>query len=139
MRFANFLAQGAAAAALSCALLTPAGAALPIQKWQQPSGAQVWLIESPSLPMVDVEIDFDAGDRRDPADKAGLAGVTADMDSKGIEARNGEPALDENQLGEAWADLGASFGAGASLDRMSFTLRSLTYPDLLTKAVHLAS
>jgi zinc protease len=139
MHFANSLARSAALAALACAFLTPAFAALPIQKWQQPSGAQVWLIESPSLPIVDVEIDFDAGDRRDPADKAGLAGVTADMASKGIEARNGEPALDENQLGEAWADLGASFGGGAGLDRMSFTLRSLTYPDLLAKAVKLAT
>jgi zinc protease len=42
-------------------------------------------------------------------------------------------------LGEAWADLGASFGAHASTDRMSFSLRSLTYPDLLAKAVQLAA
>jgi zinc protease len=139
MRFPTFLAHGALAGVLACAFVAPASAALPIQKWQQPSGAQVWLIESPSLPMVDVEIDFDAGDRRDPADKAGLAGITADMTSKGILARDGEPALDENQLGEAWADLGASFGGGASLDRMSFSLRSLTYPDLLDKAVKLAA
>jgi zinc protease len=139
MRFPNFLARGALASLLACAFAVPASAALPIQKWQQPSGAQVWLIESAVLPMLDVEIDFDAGDRRDPANKAGLAGVTADMTSKGIAARNGEPALDENQLGEAWADLGASFGGGAGLDRMSFTLRSLTYPDLLDKAVRLAA
>jgi len=139
MRFPTFLARGALAGLLACALAAPVFAALPIQKWQQPSGAQVWLIESPSLPMVDVEIDFDAGDRRDPADKAGLAGVTADMTSKGIAARNGEPALDENQLGEAWADLGASFGGSAGLDRMSFSLRSLTYPDLLDKSVRLAA
>ena len=128
-----------AGASLAFAVVLPAAAALPIQKWQPPSGAQVWLIESPSLPIVDVEVDFDAGDRRDPADKAGLAGATADMTSKGIAARNGEPALDENQLGEAWADLGAGFGAGTGNDRMSFTLRSLTYPDLLPKALALAA
>jgi zinc protease len=139
MRFENFLARGALAGLLACAFVAPASAALPIQKWQQPSGAQVWLIESPVLPMVDVEVDFDAGDRRDPANKAGLASVTADMTSKGIAARNGEPALDENQLGEAWADLGASFGGNAGQDRMSFTLRTLTYPDLLDKAVKLAA
>ena len=139
MRFPIFMARGALAGLVACAFVAPASAALPIQKWQQASGAQVWLVESPSLPMVDVEIDFDAGDRRDPADKSGLAGVTADMTSKGIAARDGEPALDENQLGEAWADLGASFGGGASLDRMSYSLRSLTYPDLLDKAVKLAA
>jgi zinc protease len=128
-----------AGAGLALAVVLPAAAALPIQKWQQASGAQVYLVESPSLPMVDVEIDFDAGDRRDPADKAGLAQATASMTSKGIAARNGEPALDENQLGEAWADLGGGFGASAGQDRMSFTLRSLTYPDLLPKAVALAA
>jgi zinc protease len=138
MSSVQVLARGAAAAfALACAV--PAWAALPIQKWQQASGAQVYLIESPSLPMVDVEIDFDAGDRRDPADKAGLAGVTAGMTSKGIAARDGEPALDENQLGEAWADLGAGFGASSGPDRMSFSLRTLTYPDLLEKAVKLGA
>ena len=62
------------------------------------------------------------------------------MISKGIEAaRTASPRLDENQLGEAWADLGAGFGASAGSDRMSFSLRSLTYPDLLPKAVHLAA
>lgn len=135
----NVFARAAVTVALAFACLAPAWAALPIQKWQQPSGAQVWLVESPSLPIIDVEIDFDAGARRDPAEKAGLAGVTASMAGKGVEARNGQPALDENQLGEAWADLGAGFGGSASLDRMSFTLRSLTYPELLQKAVQLAA
>jgi zinc protease len=135
----SIIQRALAGATLAVAFLSPAWAALPIQKWQQPSGAQVWFVESPGLPIVDVEIDFDAGDRRDPADKSGLAGVTASMTSKGIEARNGQPALDENQLGEAWADLGAGFGSSAGQDRMSFTLRSLTYPDLLQKAVALGA
>lgn len=139
MRFPLSFARGAALAALFVAFVAPASAALPIQKWQQTNGAQVYFIQSPTLPMVDVEIDFDAGDRRDPADKAGLASVTAEMASKGIEARDGQPALDENQLSDAWADLGAGFGANAGNDRMSFTLRSLTYPDLLDKAVQLAA
>jgi zinc protease len=139
MRIQHLLARGAFVLAAGLGLLQPALAALPIQKWQQASGAQVWLVESPGLPILDVQIDFDAGDRRDPADKAGLASVTAAMTSKGIEARDGAPALDENQLGEAWADLGAGFGGGAGADRMSFTLRTLTYPDLLAKAVDLAA
>lgn len=134
MRSMNFLV-----AACAAFLALPSWAALPIQKWQQPSGAQVWYVHSPGLPIVDVQLDFDAGDRRDPADKAGLAGATASMQSKGLAARGNEPALDENQLGEAWADLGAGFGAGSGLDRMSFTFRSLTSPDLLEKAVQLAA
>jgi len=132
-----------------CATLLLGGAqamaAIPIQHWTQPSGAKVYLVESPSIPMVDVQMDFDAGSRRDPADKAGLAGVTAGMTSKGITAARTpgsgpyDAALDENQLSEAWADLGASFGASAGSDRMSFSMRSLNYPDLLAKAVQLAA
>jgi len=113
-------------------------AALPIQHWMQPSGVAVYLVESPAIPMVDVQVDFDAGSRRDPADKAGLASVMAGMTAKGVKGV-GAAALDENALSEAWADLGASFGASASSDRMSFSLRSLTYPDLLPKAVALAA
>jgi zinc protease len=114
-------------------------AALPIQHWTQANGAKVYLVESHGIPMVDVQIDFDAGGRRDPADKAGLASMTASMASKGIAAGQGMPGLDENQLSEAWADLGAGFGGGAGSDRMSFTLRSLTAPDLLAKAAALAA
>jgi len=122
-------------------------AAIPIQHWTQPSGAKVYLVESKSIPMVDVQIDFDAGERRDPAAKAGLADMTADMTSKGVTAAKPLPdgvtaypqAMDENQLGEAWADLGAGFDADASRDRMSFSLRSLTDPELLPKAIDLAS
>ncbi len=114
-------------------------AALPIEHWTQPSGAQVYLVQSPGIPMVDVEIDFDAGGRRDPAGKAGLASVTADMTSAGVLARGTDPALDENALSDAWADLGAGFDGSAGSDRMSFSLRSLTYPDLLGRAVQLAA
>ncbi len=116
-----------------------AQSALPIQHWTQASGAQVYLVESHGIPMLDVQIDFDAGDRRDPADKSGLATVVSNMSGKGIAAKAGSPALDENQLSEAWADLGAAFSAGSGRDRMSFSLRSLSYPDLLPKAVALAA
>lgn len=119
--------------------MASAWAVIPIQQWTQPNGAQVYLVESPAIPMLDVRIDFDAGSRRDTAAQAGLADATALIAGKGVRAANGEPALDENQLGEAWADLGASFGGGASRDRMSFRLRTLTEPDLLQKTVQLAA
>ena len=124
--------------ALGLVVSQAALAAIPIQQWNLANGAKVYLVESHGIPMVDVQVDFDAGSRRDPAGKSGLASVTARMTSKGIAAGDG-PALDENQLSEAWADIGGSFGGGAGSDRMSFTMRSLTYPDLLPKAVQLAA
>ena len=117
----------------------PAWALLPIQHWTQPSGAKVWLVDSPGIPMVDVQVAFDAGNRRDPADQAGLASAVALMASKGVLASGDAPAQDENALGEAWADLGANFGAAADDDGFSYVLRSLTEPDLLAKATRLAA
>ncbi|RYF82492.1 MAG: insulinase family protein [Comamonadaceae bacterium] len=144
------------AVALACAAV--AQAAVPIEHWQMPNGAKIYLAATDALPIVDVQIDFDAGSRRDPALLTGLAGVTAGMVEKGVLARNCPPpgrpkagtassgsvgaclpALDENQLGEAWADLGADFGVGASSDRMSFSLRTLSEPALLERAVALAA
>jgi zinc protease len=122
-----------------------AGAAIPIQHWVQPSGARIYLVESHVLPMVDVQMDFDAGGRRDPAGKAGLASLTAGQTSRGLRAlAGGRPtayprALDENELSEAWSDLGAGFGGSAGSDRMSFSLRSLSEPDVLARAIDLAS
>ncbi len=116
-----------------------AQAAIPIERWTQPSGAQVYLVTSPGIPMIDLQIDFDAGSRRDPAAKAGLASVAATEAAKGLKADGAEPAIDENALSEAWADLGASFDARASEDRLSFSLRTLSDPELLAKAGALAA
>ena len=140
---AQFGRRGALTVAF-CAAAGLAHASLPIQHWTQPSGARVYLVESHAIPMVDVQIDIDAGSRRDPAALAGLASIMAGQMANGTRA---EPqgqgpyphGMDENQIGEAWADLGASLGISAGGDRMSFGLRSLTYPDLLEKAVALAA
>ncbi len=121
-------------------VLAPAAhAVLPIAHWTQASGARVHLVESRSIPMVDVQIDLDAGSRRDPVAQPGLAAVAASQLASGIRAHGAAPALNENQLGEAWADLGASFGAVATGDRLSFSLRSLSDPELLEQAVQLAA
>jgi zinc protease len=124
---------------LGAAALSTAWAGIPIVAWTQASGAQVFLVHSPAIPMVDVQIDFDAGARRDPADKAGLANLMASATAYGVLPSAGAPALDENALSDAWADLGASFGGSASADRMTFSLRSLTEPDVLQRAVALAA
>ncbi|TXI74444.1 MAG: insulinase family protein [Limnohabitans sp.] len=140
----TFLKRSALLCATTLGLVQAAHAVLPIQHWQQASGARVYLVEAHNIPMVDVQIDLDAGSRRDPADKPGLASAAAGQLASGIRALPGAQgpyakALDENQLGEAWADLGASFGASASGDRLSFSLRSLSDADLLDKAARLAA
>ncbi len=120
--------------------MTGAHAALPIQHWTLANGAKIYLVSTNALPIVDMQLDFDAGSGRDPAPQAGLASTTAAMVEKGVRAgKGGEPALDQNALGEAWADLGASFDVSAGTDRTSYSLRTLSDPALLNKAVALAS
>ena len=82
MTVQQLFARGAAAVALAASFALPAWAALPIQKWQQPSGAQVWFVEVPGLPILDVQVDFDAGDRL----VTRLRDVTADQ-VKSVAAR----------------------------------------------------
>jgi zinc protease len=116
-----------------------AQAGIPIEHWTTPGGAQVYLVSNPAIPMVDVQIDFDAGTRRDPQDKPGQASIMAALAGKGVAAVGGQAALDENALSDAWADLGAGFGASAGTDRLSFSLRSVTVGDTLPKALALAA
>lgn len=124
---------------LLCLFCAPAWAVIPIQHWTHASGARVYLVASPSIPMLDVQIDFDGGSRRDPADRAGLASATASMVSAGVAAQGAQPALDENALSEAWVDLGAQLGVSAGLERLSVSLRTLTEPDLLERSLALAA
>lgn len=135
----NIAASAWLVGALAGFCMNSAWAILPIQHWTQPSGAQVWLVESPNIPMVDVQVMFDAGARRDPQEQAGLSTAVSMMLDKGVKAEGKLPALDENALGEAWADLGASFGASVDRDSFEFSLRSLTEPELLQRSVELAS
>lgn len=118
---------------------TAATAGIPIEHWKHATGAQIYLVSNPAIPMVDLQIDMDAGGRRDSKEKAGLVSVMAGMASKGLLAVGKHPALDENGLSDAWADLGASFGASAGSDRLSFSLRSITDGDVLPKALDLAA
>lgn len=137
--FKQFLGAAVVAVVGAAAGVPSAWAQLPIQHWTQDSGVRVWLVESPVIPMVDVQIDFDAGSRRDPAGQSGMAAAVAGMASRGVRATATEAAMDENALGEAWADLGASFEAQADADRLQYTLRSLTDPALLERAAQLAA
>ena len=96
-------------------------AAVDIQQWTTPSGARVSFVETHALPIVDVQVDFAAGDAYDPPGKAGLAMLTAGMLDGGTTTR------DENALADRFADLGAQFNSAADTDRASVSLRTLSY------------
>ncbi len=97
-----------------------AQAALPIQHWTTSSGVRVYFVESRSIPMLDVNVDFDAGGRRVPADKAGLGGLTHALVKAGSAARS------EEEISRRIADVGALLGGSVDRDRAGLSLRTLS-------------
>ncbi|MFN0160836.1 MAG: M16 family metallopeptidase [Burkholderiales bacterium] len=103
-----------------CATATLTQATLPIQTWTAKSGARVLFVESRSIPMLDISIDFDAGSRRDPPGKSGLASITNAMLFLGADG------MSENSIAERFADTGAQRGNRTERDRAGAMLRTLS-------------
>ena len=118
-------------------LLQSAQAILPIEKLDSVKGAKAYLVQTQALPMLDIEISVDAGDRFDPTGKSGLASMTAELMSYG--ARSSKGALSEAQIADEIADLGANFGISVGGERAVIRIRSLSRKDLRDRAVQLAS
>jgi zinc protease len=111
---------------LAFAGFSSANAALRIESWTLDNGARVLFVENHSIPIVDVSVEFDAGSRRDPQGKAGVAELTNAMLARGLRAAADEPAMSEAQISDGFADIAAQRGGGASADRAGATLRSLS-------------
>ncbi len=116
-----------------------AHAALQIQAWTLANGARVLFVENHTIPIIDLNVDFDAGARRDPAGKAGLAALTNAMLARGVRQQAADdhgagqqpqmavaPALSEAQISDAFADTAAERGGGADSERGGVSLRSLS-------------
>jgi len=97
-----------------------AQAALPIQHWTTSSGTRVYFVESRGIPMLDINVDFDAGGRRAPADKAGLAGLTHAL------VKAGSATHTEEEISRRMADVGAQLGGSVDRDRAGLSLRTLS-------------
>lgn len=115
---------------LGLTLGVTAHASIDIQTWQTSKGVKVLFVEAPQLPMVDIEVTFDAGSARDEQ-QPGLANLTAAMLSAGTRQKN------EQQISQGFNQLGAQFGGDAGRDSASFSLRSLTRDSLLNPALDL--
>lgn len=123
--------------ALIAVVSTSAHAILPIEKLDSFKGAQAYLVQTKSLPMVDIEISIDAGDRYDPSAKSGLATVVGQLMNYGAKSEKG--LLNEAQIADEIADLGANLGVSVSGERAIMRIRTLSRKDLRDRAVQLAS
>ena len=111
----KYIKQVAVTAVCMAGLLTSAHAILPIEKLDSFKGAQAYLVQTKALPMVDIEISIDAGDRYDPAVKSGLATVAGQLMNYGAKSDKG--LLTEAQIADEIADLGANLGVSVSGER----------------------
>ncbi len=98
----------------------PAAASADIQHWVAANGVRVYFVESHVLPILDVQIDFDAGAARDPSGKSGLAALTQGL------LDSGAGGLDEEAIADRLTDLGAQLGGVADNDRAGVSLRTLS-------------
>ncbi|UQB41845.1 insulinase family protein [Thiomicrospira microaerophila] len=105
-------------------------ASVEIQTWQTTKGTKVLFVEAPELPMLDIEVKFDAGSARD-AGQPGLASFTASM--IGTQTKK----LNEQAIADGFNDLGAIIGGDVNRDAASFSLRTLTRDSLLNPALDL--
>ncbi len=122
---------------LGFGLLSNAYAILPIEKLDSYKGAQAYLVQTKALPMVDIEVSIDAGDRYDPSGKSGVADMVAGLMNYG--ARGDKGLLTEAQIADEIADLGANIGLSVGGERAILRIRSLSRKDLRERAVQLAA
>jgi zinc protease len=101
---------------------------LPIKTWATKNGARVYYVYAPELPIVDVQVAFDAGASRDGMDP-GLAHLT------NLALSSGTKSLNADQIASKFDDVGAIYSQAVNKDLAIVGLRSLTNSKFLTPAL----
>lgn len=101
---------------------------LPINTWTTANGTKVLYVHTPELPMVDIQLVFDAGSARD-GDKFGLAKLTNEL------LASGTKTMDVDAIALAFDNVGALYANTVSRDYAVLGLRSLTDSKFLEPAV----
>ncbi|OGA37711.1 MAG: zinc protease [Betaproteobacteria bacterium RIFCSPLOWO2_12_FULL_62_13] len=117
---------------LAAVLLFAAGSAhaiLPIQHWQTTSGARVYFVENRDLPMLDVSVEFPAGAGFDSKEKSGAASMTNRL------LRLGAEGMNEDEIAQRLADVGAQLSGSFDTDRAGLALRTLSSREERTQAL----
>ena len=103
------------------ALMPVAGAqAIDIKEVTTPLGIKAWLVEDKSAPVVALSFSFAGGTASDPAGQLGVTSLMVAL------LTDGAGTLDAQAFRRRQEDAAASLSFGASLDRLSGTLRVLS-------------
>ena len=109
-------------------LTTSAQAKLEISQWQTPEGAKVLFTPTKGLPILDIQLNFDAASSRD-ADRHGAASLTNALLGTATQHQN------EEQIINAFESVGAQFSTSSLKDMAIVSLRSLTKAPILKRAL----
>lgn len=93
--------------------------ALEVKRKVLDNGLVVMIVERHNLPAVKVTVGINAGNLNEPAEKAGLAGLTADMLTEGTKNRTAQQLNDEIEF------VGGSVGASGGRDYITADLSIL--------------
>lgn len=113
---------------LLAVLSSSAHAGPKFEHWTLDSGLRVFYVDIQDLPMLDINVTFDAGSARD-GKKAGLANLTMSMLDTGAAGMNAD------QLAEVFESVGARFYASATKDMANIGLRTITLEKPFNKAM----
>lgn len=101
---------------------------LVISKWQTTNKINTFFVNAPELPMVDIQVTFNAGSAFE-SQVPGLAALTNSMLLEGTKNFNTE------QINEKLDAIGAKFNTSIGRDSASISLRTLTEQDKLNTAL----
>jgi zinc protease len=116
-------------AAVLAMVALPARALLPIQSWETQNGARVYFVESRSLPMLDLSVQFPAGAGYDSPETSGVASMVNRM------LQLGADGMSEDEIARRLADVGALLGGRFSTDHAGLALRTLASARERTEAL----
>lgn len=119
-------------ALLALAASGGAAATPDIRHWTAEEGLDVYFVRTTALPMVDLELTFDAGSARD-GEQPGLARLTSNVLGEGA------AGLDAGEIARRFEDQGARFSASSDRDSASVRLRTLNDPETMSAAVEALS
>ncbi len=105
-----------------------AWSAAKIDYWQTPQGSRVYYVRTQGLPMVDIQVSFDAGSARD-GEQFGISALTSGL------LDTGAGKWDADEIAQRFESVGAVFGSGITNDMAKVTLRTLTDKALFSKAL----
>jgi predicted Zn-dependent peptidase len=91
-----------------------------VQRRKLSNGLDVLVVEHHELPIVSLNLVMKMGAAGDPADKAGLASITADMLDEGTATRS------SLEISDQLARIGSSLNVGAGWDSTTASMRTLT-------------